>query len=156
SIVGMGSNISENQILNQIDLLNRYFANEWGGRSSVNTGIQFCLAKVGPDSNGIIRYSNYNTDHNIESYQSFLSINTEYAQDKFLHIFTCNNIKTDSAVRGYSSTIGEPKQGVVIEYNRFGSYNATVTSINVQTSSKGKVLVHEVGHFLGLLHTFEG
>src|SRR5690606_16573496 len=52
SIVGMGSNISENQILNQIDLLNRYFANEWGGSSSVNTGIQFCLAKVGPDSNG--------------------------------------------------------------------------------------------------------
>ena len=154
SIIGTGSNISPEQIENQIEQLNKYFANVGGGPKSKNTGIQFCLAPVGPNNDGIIRYSSSMSNHAIGDYNAFLALNTTLSQDKFLHIFTCNNIVTDTAVKGYSSTFGDKYQGVVIEYKRFGKYEQGNSDINVHSASRGKVLVHEVGHFLGLYHTF--
>jgi hypothetical protein len=154
--IGTGSNISMAQIQDQINQLNSYFSNQYGGSNSVNTGIQFCLAPVGPDGNGVIRYSDTMSNHDINNYNQFLALNTTLSHDKYLHIFTCNDIITDPAVKGYSSVFGDKYQGVVIEYKRFGSYDALNSAIDVDAASRGKVLAHEVGHFLGLLHTFEG
>lgn len=158
SVVGMGSNISLVQIQDQIKQLNSYYANISGGSKSVNTGIQFCLAPVGPDHNGIIRYSTLKSNHRIDSmkYLNFLALNKTLPQDRYLHIFTCNNILSDTGIRGYSSVLSDIYQGVVIEYNRFGKYDSNNPNINVQLGSQGKVLAHEVGHFLGLEHTSYG
>ncbi|MBL7837125.1 MAG: hypothetical protein JNM67_06390, partial [Bacteroidetes bacterium] len=158
SIIGMGSNISTDQINDQLKRLNEYFSNENGGSISVNTGIQFCLAPVGPNNDGVIRYSNIKSNHEIDTnkYLEFLALNTTLAHDRFLHIFTCNNILADTSIRGYSSALDDKYQGVVIEYNMFGKFNPNNTNINVISGSEGKMLVHEVGHFLGLEHTFFG
>lgn len=158
SIIGVRSNISNQQIQNQINVLNDRFANLNGGPRSVNTGIQFCLAPVGPNSDGILRYSSTKSNHEIDSnrYLDFLAINTTLPHDRYLHIFTCNNIIADTSIRGYSSDLNDKYHGVVIEYNRFGKFDSNDSNINVQSSSEGKILVHEVGHFFGLEHTFFG
>jgi hypothetical protein len=55
SVIGMGSNISNKQIHNAVFELNKSFAAfSIMDSNAFNTGIQFYLAPVGPDSNEII------------------------------------------------------------------------------------------------------
>ena len=71
SIAGMGTNISDAQVQNAIELLNRGFANSNNhGSPAVNTGIKFCLATRKPDGskfNGIFRFGSVQSNHIIDS-----------------------------------------------------------------------------------------
>jgi len=68
----------------------------------------------------------------------------------YLNIWVCNIY---SNLLGYSSLPGDPanEDGVVISYRYFGSGAGTLAPYD-----KGRTTTHEIGHWLGLYHPFEG
>jgi len=155
------SNIRVSQIQNQIHYLNRYFANMQNGAAPfVNTGIQFCLAPVGANNDGIIRYSSSLSNHNPDDMDALMDLKSpDLPYNEYLHIYVVNDIVdasgTSSGIQGYATFPGTEPQGIVIKHNRFGNSN-DCSFCTLESGTEGKILAHEVGHFLGLKHPFEG
>jgi len=138
------------------------------------TGIEFYLAQFDPTgalTNGIVKkQTEVNTFFSIINLDVMKSEANGGADawptDKYLNIWVCNlsvpfiNVPLilgfatppDGAPNWPSgSGASEPQNdGVVIHYEVFGSNpNATGT---LETVNRGRTLVHEVGHYLGLRH----
>lgn len=150
-------NISETQILSQIDVLNKDFrrrntdkTNNW--TQAADSGIEFCLAKTDPSgksTNGITR-----TYTNLSSFSTSgdaIKFNTRggkdaWPADRYLNIWVCDIAGT---VLGYAQFPGGKAEtdGVVIDYKVFG------TGPNVNPGFQlGRTTTHEVGHWLNLKH----
>ena len=147
-------NISDTRVLAAIQHLNEAFANTgyYNPADGVNTNIQFCLAQRDPSGNattGITRnistYTNMNGPDYYSDDQRVKNIN-RWNPNCFINIWLVNSIP--GAVAGYAylpSSHGSLVDGIIIESSFFGnSYAEDVVSI------------HEMGHYLGLYHTFEG
>ncbi len=157
------SNISTAMIEEQIRLLNEQFANYNNSTpGSVNTGIQFCLAPVGAGNSGVFRYSDSLLTYTNTSEPHLLRalVNESlYPFDKFMHIFVVSALnkgggKNYAGYAAHPTSLPASQIGVVMRYQFMGDY-ATYPTI-FSSLSKGKTLAHEVGHYLGLYHTFEG
>jgi Pregnancy-associated plasma protein-A/Secretion system C-terminal sorting domain len=159
--VGNGANISDAQVLSQIDAMNEDF-NKLNGDSlksnhafysnTANAQIHFCLATVSPTgtvTTGIKRYnmqvnsvSDFDMDNTIKP-------QTIWNKEKYLNIWVCN-ITAQSSILGYAtfpSTGSNSTDGVVILTTAFG-YVGNVTA----PYNNGRTTVHEVGHWLNLRH----
>lgn len=167
-------NISDQQVLSQIWALNRDFANTPGSPSpAVNTNIQFCLATQLPPASsvtwsttpGITRTFSTQTYHTYGSPSSEVALKAiDYLpSNQYLNVWVVNNIAGGSGgVAGYATfpgTVPPALDGVVIRYTCFGSngtpYGGPYASL-LPTNNLGKIMSHEVGHWLNLLHTFHG
>jgi len=147
-------NISDAQVKQGIAWLNQAYAagGYYNNGQSTNTQIQFCMAQRDPQGNattGITRNVSPYTVMGGDSYAAddghIKSINA-WNQNNYINIWLVNSIPTN--VVGYSTlpeAHGTPYEGIVMEAAYFGSSMAN----NV-------VLIHEIGHYLGLYHTFEG
>lgn len=139
-------------IYSQIDILNEDFRALPGtlGAPGNDATIQFTLTKVDPDgqpTTGINRYNNnqwYNDNNTMKP-----SLNWDTT--RFLNIYT----NTASGALGYATfpaqSAGSPQDGVVLAWPYVGR-DAPMGDIYNQ----GRTATHEVGHYLGLFHTFEG
>lgn len=153
---GGTNSISEAQIQSQIDILNEDFrkvAGTNGDGLGVDTKIEFCLAKKDPNgkcTNGIARINSPLTNH--QTYQrSTLKQLSYWDNTRYLNMYVVKNINNGSGTLGYSSYPGGPpdEDGIVVRHDYFGS-------VGTAASSLGRTTTHEIGHWLGLYHTFNG
>lgn len=157
-------NISKEQILDQLRVLNEDFSRTNEDRSSTrqmfqarstDMEIEFKLAKIDPGgkcTDGITRTYSTLTDGGDDLVKNIIRWDTR----KYLNIWVIKriyygggtNLTLGYATFPYNSV--ESKDGIVIRADRVGTIGTAVQN------SKGRVLTHEVGHYLGLYHTFQG
>lgn len=152
-------NISDQVILNQLELLNQDFNGENEDIKNVpdeftsklsKKGIRFCLATKVVDEKSLIGIIRKTT--NIEEiglsenlYFDNLGGSNSWDSEYYLNVWIADTGEYISGFGTYPDVIEDWKQGVVINPQYFGE----------QTSSrynKGRTLVHEIGHYLGLDH----
>ncbi len=166
--IGVGANISDAQVLSQIQVLNEDFRRMMGTRghnlnlAGADVEVEFCLAQQTPDgcvTNGINRVDmsgvstswsgpGGNTD-------TVLKPATIWDASKYLNIWSLNF--ANSTTLGFAQFPGGPasSDGVVIGYQYFGSDDDPNVTIPGDFNL-GRTGTHEVGHYFGLYHTFQG
>lgn len=152
--VGTNENISDLQVQSQIDALNQAFADR---------GIQFCLATKqgtaalpGSPTPGIIRKASTLTNHLTSQEQALKSLSS-LPGDRYLRIWVVRDIDNGSGVAGYARFPGTAPSldGIVMRADVFGAAPSCGCSL-LPKYDRGQILAHEVGHYLGLYHTFHG
>ncbi len=154
---GGSENISDARVLAAIDHLNQgfgaqgYYAQQG---ASHNTQIQFCLAKQDPNGNsttGITRTQSQLTNMIMETDDVAAKNLSRWNPKEYVNIWVVSEISSLSlgpAVAGYAffpSAHGGPTDGMICEAQTFGT-----------GPGEDAVLIHEMGHYFGLYHTFEG
>ena len=167
-----GNNISEAQILSQIQRLNK----DYGGlnedladvpvaflpATATGTGIYFCLADTDPEgdpTNGITRTYTPQTNFYFEADDAkYDATGGKDAWDacQYLNIWVVPSLNQNTLL-GYAQFPGgaPATDGVVVAHNYFGDDTGTANPTDSGPFYKGKTLTHEIGHFLGLFHPFE-
>ena len=176
-MVGNNTNISNLQIEDQLRVLNEDFSktnpefpnpprNTFQNYAG-NPNIKFCLATTNPEGNpttGITRTPTSKTswDADDADEKNYMKLSTQGGINnwdplKYLNIWVCNlsNSSGGGQTLGYAylpgiqaSSTHSWKDGLVVDYKFFG------TTGNVNNSSDGRTATHEIGHYLGLSHTF--
>lgn len=165
--VGVGENISEAQIMSQIAALNKHFNYGDPDISDVPAAFQslvadcqikFCLAKFDPQGNpttGIERllYGNatWDSENDIDG---TLKPATIWDKNRYLNIWSVRmggSLASDGvlAYATFPFFGAADEDGVVARYNVIGTTGSLMAQYN-----QGKSVTHEVGHWLGLLHTW--
>lgn len=163
-------NISNEQVLSGIQQLNEDFNRDnddaddtrdtdgapFLDRAS-NMGIRFELAKIDPDgncTNGIQRRYVGSRSYNCSNTSKHYSTGGLDAWNRnfYFNIWIVNSISSGGGgtTLGYAEFPyggGSSNYGVIIRNDAYGT---------VGTASGDRTLTHEVGHCLGLLHTFQG
>jgi hypothetical protein len=154
-------NISDAQILSQIDVLNEDFGRRnadttftpsfWTGIAGTSN-FQFCLAKQDPSGNattGIERRlttaNSYSSGNNMKHYST--GGLDAWDVNRYFNIWVCN---LGSFLLGYAeppSSIHSNEYGVVVLYDAFGRVGTLSAPYN-----KGRTTTHEVGHAFGMEH----
>lgn len=161
-------NISDAQIMSQINVLNADFRRQNADVASVppafqsftaDSRIQFQLAVRDPNcatTSGIIRTqttvngffagNSYSAADNPVKFASSGGADA-WPRDKYLNIWICRF--QSASLLGYATFPGAPANvdGVVIRYDAFGTTGTLMPTFNL-----GRTTTHEVGHWLNLFH----
>ena len=167
--VGVGTNISDAQILSAIDNLNDRFSGVLG--TGPDMEIDFCIAGQYPEGNsssGINRINAFDVCDNGKCYKDLGMVkgsggNENALKDlsrwnncEYYNIWVVSEIDGNdgqSGIQGFAYFPNSPSKvdGTVILYNAFG------TEGNLKSATdKNTVITHEMGHAFGLYHTFQG
>lgn len=161
-------NISKEQIEDQMRIINEDFQRTNADASNTRSvfqsraadfDIEFRLARVDPDGNcteGITRtYDPINMLEDRRSNRSEVkSAVAPWDPSRYMNVWIVSEIFGDSegTILGYAQfpwTNSESTDGIVMIHNRVG----TIGTANA--GDKGRTLTHEIGHWIGLLHTFQ-
>lgn len=169
--IGTGVNISDAQILSQMDVLNADFNRL--NADAVNTpaeflpvasafDIEFVLAKQTPDglsTNGIVRVQGSQTQWTINDNYA-LKAQSYWPAEDYLNIWVTN---MGGGLIGFAQFPVSPlpglenasnsrlTDGVAIHYRAFGSLDDGAFDLDSRYN-RGRTTTHEVGHFFGLRH----
>ena len=161
-------NISKAQIEDQLRVVNEDFQRQNADASqtrdvfksrAANFNIEFKLARIAPDGSyteGITR--TYDPINMIEDYEDrdneAKSVALAWDRNRYLNIWVVKEIKSSGTgtILGYAQFPGQQAStdGIVMIHDRVGTTGTAVSS------GKGRTLTHEIGHWLGLYHPFQG
>lgn len=174
SNIGSGTNISDAQIEDAIRILNEDFSKtnpefpnpprSTFSNLAADVQIQFCLAATdenGNPTNGVTRTSTTKSDFDPDTEANDMKRNNTGGKDgwdpeEYLNIWVCNLAVSPSGgmTLGYAYLPGSVawqmwKDGLVVDFQFFGTVGAASGGGN-----DGSTTTHEIGHYLGLMHTF--
>ena len=162
-------NISDAQILSQIEVLNQDFRKRNTDAKDVPGGfktmaadcdIEFCLAQrdtLGKITTGITRKQtsadNVGTafsNNRRRIYYNDIGGTQNWKPQQYLNIWVC---KMES-ILGYTTSLAKAletpnEDGIVVDYRVFGTIG---TAANTEGHKKGRTATHEIGHYFNLLH----
>lgn len=157
--------VSDAQVQSQINVLNEDY--DADNPDSVNIPgvwkslfgdmrIQFCLAERTPDGNptdGIDRVTTNQTEFTDED-EAFATVKhassggaNAWDPSRYLNIWVCNLSDNILGVGTFPVLFPEDEQGIVVQYNAFGTVGNLLPAFN-----RGRTCTHEVGHYFNLLH----
>ena len=163
---GGPENISDNQVRDAVRILNRDYALQNPDTVNIipafkhiadSTGIHFELATKDPAgncTNGIIHYYDTNSDWRMDSTND--PYTHTWDRSRYLNIYVVKTIKVNgnSGIAGYAinpywaSVLGVKNWDVIVMLHNF------IGSIGTGSNLCSRGLGHEVGHWLGLSHTW--
>lgn len=173
--VGEGANLSKARIMRQVEILNEDFRRREGTRGYNNhphggdTKVEFVLAKQDPDGNpttGIVRRQlqmndipEHIPDFEFEQYAFF----SYWSAKDYINIWIAPYPKDlanvvlgmatgpDTDLPGselFQKPLPGGAEGIIINWSHFGESDLP------GGHNLGRTLTHEMGHYLGLLHTW--
>jgi hypothetical protein len=150
-------NISDDQILSQLEVLNKDFRKKNpdtslvdAGFSIADVGFEFCLAQRDPNGNlstGITRTETTIDDVCSNLSSSYYQLVPAWDPKQYLNIWVCD---AGDRLAGFAFppfSVPSYRDGVVINYNNFGTEGAALAPYD-----GGRTATHEVGHWFNLLH----
>jgi hypothetical protein len=159
-------NISDRQVISQIDALNRDFRMRNSDVANVpapfkplatDAQIEFALARIDPDrqpTNGVTRTRTTVSRFSTNNAMKFSSQGGKDAWDaaRYLNLWVCPEIfrgDTNQPLLGYAQFPGgvPATDGVAIVHQAFGTFGTVVGKFDL-----GRTATHEVGHWLDLFH----
>ena len=169
--VGVGNNISDEQIYSQIKVLNEDYrrkVNTLGFNSNpigADVEIEFFLASIDPNGNpssGITRSFNLKNTYNVTNSNDLQTMSnlSYWDSNKYLNIWVATlssgfigygEFPYAEIIDGLDSEAAENLDGVYIDHTVFGKKIGTNTK---GLYSFGRTVTHEVGHWMGLYHTW--
>jgi hypothetical protein len=143
--------------------------NPMGNDASGNPVDFFINTSTSQTECGVMRYAvnsaDLNTDLTIAAQNQLLSITHNYGTglfpfDNYLNIWVVDQICTTPSsgcgIIGYGTMPGNtPLDGIVMRSDAIGDNTISTNNFTMSFLEEGKILAHEVGHYLGLFHTFE-
>ncbi|MGB1037317.1 MAG: M43 family zinc metalloprotease, partial [Bacteroidia bacterium] len=161
-------NISKAQIEDQMRIINEDFQKRNADTSktrsyfksrAANMELEFKLARIAPDGScteGITR--TYDPINTIEDYedqdQEVKNAVKPWDRNKYLNIWVVSTILSSGTgtILGYAQFPGRSAEtdGVVMIHDRVGTIGTA------SAGGAGRTLTHEIGHWLGLYHPFQG
>ncbi len=177
--LGIGTNIPQIQIDDAIRILNEDYRklNPEFPNPPRNTftnyagdaGLEFCLATTDENGNpttGVTRTStnktSFDADDNTDANamkRTALGGNDGWDPLRYLNIWVCNltNSQSGGQTLGYAYLPGQQslswtawRDGLVVDYTFFGTVGNAASAFQ----NDGRTPTHEIGHYLGLKHTF--
>jgi len=155
---GGPENIPDSRITIAVAYLNDAFANTgyFGGLgASADVPFRFCLAQQTPDglaTNGITRTQSSLTDVFVNPQDPELKNLIRWDPTRYVNVWVVKSI--------LSAAQGTPYAGyATLPFSHGSNFDGIVIGAEYTGSSfleQNTVLAHEMGHFLGLYHTFEG
>ena len=163
--VGMGNNLSDVRVQEAIDALNADFRGEYGG---VDIDIEFELASRDPEGNpstGIVRIDAASavpeyveegmvTDENLHpSSETNLKTLSHWPKEDYINVWVVSGLNGGMSPLGfaYLPPVTGFYDGIVLHQRVFGIGEEYDLLNNYDLN---KSLTHEIGHYLGLFHTF--
>jgi hypothetical protein len=153
-------NISEEQILSQMEVLNADFRAQndqsnvpFGFQDDIaDTEIEFCLAKRLPNgmaTSGIIRTQ---TNEDIIGLKQVLyTTSPAVDSEHYLNVWVADLGGGLNGMASFPGTETPEKDGIVIDPNYVGTEGLAE---DAQPYHLGRTLTHEIGHYLNLIHVF--
>ncbi len=173
--IGSGENIPDGQVLSQIQVLNEDFRKILGtpGYNNNPVGadveIEFCMAVIDPNGNPTNGIDRVNLGQATYSGSADVDANvkpvTIWDPTQYLNMWTVNfggagilgyaQFPDNSGLPGLPASGGAANtDGVVANYATFGSSTIFPGGTYSPPYDKGRTMTHEVGHWLGLRHTW--